>query len=329
MTEQNAPLVPRPLHDRPDVPARVMSARELRDHGVPPAVAQERCRPDGPWRMPLPGVFLLHPGPLTEDELVQAALCYTGRDGEAVISGLAALALHGFTTVPPLTALDAVDVLVPRTRRLRSAGWVRVHRVAGPPPPVWAGGHPLAPVPRALTDAVARLDDPVAARRLLGEAMRGGHCAPDAVIAEFARARLLNRPDLAAAVDDLRRSARAEAEERLMAAVRLAALPDPFWHVGLWLPGGPFLGPVDAYWPEYAVAVRLDDDVRPAVHLPGPRLPGATRRDRTMAGLGITVLRFGAGSLLTAPAEQAELIRSALLATPGAPPAGHVVVQPR
>lgn len=50
-----------------------------------------------------------------------------------MITGLAALTLHRFSSAPPLTALDRIDILVPRTRRLRSTGWVRVVRAPSPP----------------------------------------------------------------------------------------------------------------------------------------------------------------------------------------------------
>ncbi|MZD07144.1 hypothetical protein GTW43_18905, partial [Streptomyces sp. SID5785] len=69
-----APLFPRPLRELGRIQPRVMSGAQLKAHGVGPAAAQEQCRPGGPWRQLLPGVFLLHPGPPSGDERLRAAL---------------------------------------------------------------------------------------------------------------------------------------------------------------------------------------------------------------------------------------------------------------
>ncbi|RKN37636.1 hypothetical protein [Streptomyces hoynatensis] len=296
--------IPRPLHQLAHKPLLVMTAQELREHGVPAAAAHERCRPGGPWQMPLPGVFLLRPGPPTAEELLRAVLRYAGgRDGETVVTGPAALALHGFSGVPPLTALDRVDVLVPSTRRLRSAGCARIVRTHLLPRPVRLAGVPVAPVPRALADAVAGAPEGPAAGPLLHEAVRGGHCAAAELIAELAGARLLDHPRIAGAVDTLLAEGRAVAEERLLDAVRLGRLPDPCWNVDLWLPGGPRLGSVDAYWPGPAVGVRIDAGP------PRPQEPAALRR---LAGLGVEVVRLTARALCADAAGQAEALRAAL-----------------
>ncbi len=270
------PITPRPLHDLADARCRVMTVQELREHGVSSAAAHERCRPGGPWQMPLPGVFLLHAGPPSAEETLHAVLRYTGgRPGEAMVSGLAALALHGFSAVPPLAALNRVDVLVPRTRRLRSSGCARIVRTHRLPRPVEVAGFPVAPATRALVDAVVRLVDPLAVRRLMVEAVRGGHCEPYTVVREFTRARLRGRPQVAGAVEALLAEARGMAEERLIELVRLGGLPDPCWNVELWLPGGPCLGEVDAYWPDHGVAVEIDARVPPQGPSPAAESPPA------------------------------------------------------
>lgn len=310
-----------------------MSAAQLRAHGVTPAQARDRCRPDGPWQMPLPGVYLLHARVPSGHERLQAALRYAtqGRDAEAgVVTGLAALALHGFAAVPPLDRLEQVDVLVARTRRLRSAGWARIARCAAPPEPVVRDGYPVAPVARALSDAVARLTDPATVRGLLGEAVRAGHCDPQSVVREFTRARLLNRPHVVDAVEGLLAEGRAIAEGRLMELVAAQGLPDPCWNVDLRLPGGPPLGGVDAYWADQAVAVEIDAR--------SPRRDGAddealwteyARKRETLERLGITVVHLTPRGLREAPEQQAAVVRTALLAAGDRPPAAYVVVLPR
>ncbi|MGW2558904.1 hypothetical protein ACWCXB_06580 [Streptomyces sp. NPDC001514] len=334
----NTPLSPRPLSHLSDARSRVLTAAQLHEHGVPAGKAAEQCRPGGPWQQVLPGVYVLHPGPPTSEERLHAVLLYADRPGvtgEAMITGLAALALHGFASAPPLLSLDRIDVLVPRTRRLRSAGCARLIRTHTPPSPLDVTGLPVAPVARALADAVARLTDAGAVRRLLTEAVRGGHCEPTAVVRELNRARLLSRPHVVHGVDSLLAEGRALAEDRLYDLIRMYGLPEPLWNVNLRLPGGPHLGGVDAYWPEQSVAVELD--IR-APRLGRPDDDGTAQdvewtesslKREHLERLGITVVHITPKKLRDAPVQQATVIRTALMAAPERDPAAYVVVLPR
>ncbi|MFI6205104.1 hypothetical protein ACIBAI_01720 [Streptomyces sp. NPDC051041] len=341
----DTPLSPRPLRPLSDDPRRVMTLARLRAHGVPAAEANARCRPGGPWQLLLPGVVLLHPGPPTGEERLHAVLLYAARDRtaavpaqpgadeaasarpEAVITGLAALALHGFAAAPPLPSLDAVDVLVPPVRRLRSTGCARIARTADLPVPEQISGLPVAPVPRALADAVAGLQDADTARRLLAEAVRGGHCEPAAVVRELNRARLLSRPHVVDAVDSLLAEGRALAEDRLYRMVREYGLPDPVWNVDLRLPDGPHLGGLDAYWPRQAVAVDLD--TRPHRQEGDALWSEHTRKRERLERLGITVVHVTPRKLRDSLEQQAVVVRTALMASGDREPAAYVVVLPR
>ncbi|HZG04553.1 MAG TPA: hypothetical protein VE546_13435 [Streptomyces sp.] len=348
----DTPLSPRPVRHLSHVRRRVVTARTLREHGVPAATADERCRPGGPWQMPLPGVYLLHPGPPTGEERLHAVLLYAGlgrasdrvpgRVPDAVITGPAALALHGFSSAPSLTSLDLVDVLVPRSRRLRSAGWARVVRTRTLPRPEEVTGLPVAPVPRALADTIGRTTDAAAVRRLLTEAVRDGHCEVRAVVRELTRARLLDRPHVVDAVEVLSAEGRAAAEGLLYGLVRAHGLPDPCWNVDLGLPGGSHLGGVDAYWPEQAVAVEID--TRAPHEAPGgdgaaaggadggavwSGWSGYVRKRETLGRLGIAVLHLTPAGLRDRPERQAAVIRTALMTAPEREPAVHVTVLPR
>lgn len=364
----NTPLSPRPLQHLSDARPRVLSAAQLRAHGVGAAETDERCRPGGPWQQLLPGVVLLHPGPPTSEERLHAVLLYAdrtqSRSGAAVpgippqpgaaqahesgpaprpvpavgamVTGLAALTLHGFTASPPLPSLDRIDVLVPRTRRLRSVGCVRLVRTSVLPAPERVTGVPVTPVPRALADAVAQLSDATTVRRLLTEAVRGGHCEPAAVVRELTQARLLGRPHVVDAVDALLAEGRTLAEERLYRMVEEYGLPDPVWNVDLRLPGGPHLGGVDAYWPEAAVAVELD--TRAPRH-GGPQGAGRpdddalwtehARKREHLERLGVTVLHVTPKKLRDAREQQATVVRTALMAAADRKPPAYIVVLPR
>jgi hypothetical protein len=253
-----------------------------------------------------------------------------------MITGLAALTLHGFTAAPPLLSLDRIDVLVPRARRLRSSGYVRIVRTSALPAPVQVTGLPVAPVPRALADAVGELTDAGAVRRLLTEAVRSSHCEPVSVVRELTRAKLLSRPHVVDAVDSLVAEGRARAEDHLYRMVREHGLPDPVWNVDLRLPGGPHLGGVDAYWPDQSVAVELDTrsprrdedalDAMDAMDTMGAEL--SCRREH-LERLGITVVHVTPKRLRDAMWQQAAIVRTALMAAEAREPAAHVVVLPR
>ena len=347
------PLSPLPLqHLADDARPRVMSAAQLRAHGVSAADANAQCLPGGPWQQLLPGVWLLHPGPPTSDERLHCALLYAGRPptrqarsvpaqpgagephapyADAMVTGLAALALHRFTSAPPLLSLDRVDILVPRTRRLRSVGFARLVRSPEMPTTQRIAGVPVAPVPRALADAVAQLVDAATVRRLLTEAVRGGHCEPAAVVRELRRARLLSLPHVVDAVDSLLAEGRAIAEDWLYRMVTEHALPDPLWNVDLRLPGGPYLGGVDAYWPDQAVAVELDTRAPrqgPQQDDDGPWSECARKREH-LERLGITVVHLTPTKLRDALDQQATVVRTALMASHDRDPAAYVVALPR
>ncbi|MEU8622266.1 hypothetical protein [Streptomyces sp. NPDC048623] len=246
---------------------------------------------------------------------------------EAMLTGLAALSLHRFAAAPSPGMIDRVDVLVPRTRRLRSTGHVRVVRTAEPPQPLEIDGLPVAPVPRALADAVSALTDAGVVRRLLTEAVSGGHCEPGAVVRELNRARLLTRPHVVDAVDSLLAEGRSIAEDRLYAMVREFALPDPLWNVDLRLPGGPHLGGVDAYWPDQAVAVELD--TRAPRQDDDALWSEYTRKREHLERLGITVVHLTPRKLREAMDQQATVVRTALMAAADRQPPAYVVVLPR
>ncbi|WP_431780276.1 hypothetical protein [Streptomyces chumphonensis] len=340
----DTPLTPRLLGDLSDVRRRVVTARTLRERGVPTSLAQERCRRGGPWQRPLPGVYLLHAGPPTSEERLHAVLLYARREpapGAVMITGPAALALHGLASAPPLPSLERIDLLVPHTRRLRSAGWARIVRAHAVPEPQDVAGVPLAPVARAVADAVERLTDAVAVRRLMTEAVRGGHCEAQVLVRELTRARVLSRPHVVDAVDALLAEGRALGEERLYAMVRDCGLPDPYWNVDLRLPAGPYLGHVDAYWPGQAVAVELDvrrglDDGEGFDGFDGFDVREAdtvwtehVRRREALERLGVTVVRLCPLRLRDAPREQAAVVRTALMTWEERDPAAHLVVLPR
>jgi hypothetical protein len=329
----NTPLRALPLQQRRNVQRSVLTERQLKEHGVPAGLIADRSRNGGPWQQLLPKVYLLHPGPPTNEQRLQAALLYAGHSSSrvpaqrpAMVTGLAALALHRLSSVPPVGELEVIDVLVPHQRRLRDAGQVRILRSQTLPNPDEIMGLACAPIPRALADAAAVLDDIDLVRDLLVEAVRSGRCVPSAVLRELDAAGLLARPRIAEAMDAAVAAGRAVAEDHVYELVRAGRLPDPLWNVSLYRPDGTFLAAVDAYWPDQGVTLEID------VRAPGfgdEDWHEESRRREHLEGLGLCVLYVTPEKLRDAPELQAAVVHTALRISADRPPAALVVALPR
>ncbi|MEV4558957.1 type IV toxin-antitoxin system AbiEi family antitoxin domain-containing protein [Kitasatospora sp. NPDC049285] len=258
----------------------VVTASQLRARGVPARMVSEHCRSGGPWQRLLPRVYLLQDGSPTPEQRMWAALLYAAQNGReeggregAVITGAAALALYGFVSMPRLPAVLGVEVLVPRQRRLRDSGPVRIRRTERELVARSVHGLACAPVARAVADAIREwteqgafetgLVGPGLLRAVLREAVeREGGCAAAELIGELADAGLLEEPRVRAAVDELLAARRESAFAKLAGLAAEQGLPAPLAGPELRMRGGTYIAVPDLYWPEAAVAVEVDSELR-------------------------------------------------------------------
>lgn len=163
----------------------VAGQEQLAALGVSRQAIGRRCRPDGPWQRPVPGVVLLQDAPATARQRCWIALRYAegGVAGcphsdaaRPLLTGLAALWRYRFHSVHGLapSADVPVDVLVDARATLPAQPGVRVRRTLQLPRPVLVNGVPCAPVARAVADAVECLPHARAVRALLVEALSSG-----------------------------------------------------------------------------------------------------------------------------------------------------------
>ncbi len=129
------------------------------------------------------------------------------------------------------------------------------------------------------------------------------------------------------AIDSLLAEGRAIAEDSLYRMVEQYGLPDPVWNVDLRLPGGPYLGGLDAYWPEQAVAVELD--TRAPRDDEDALWSEYARKRETLEELGITIVYITPKKLRESLEQQATVVRTALMASADHDPAEYVVALPR
>ncbi|WP_377271171.1 hypothetical protein [Peterkaempfera sp. SMS 1(5)a] len=298
----------------------VVTASQLRSRGVPARTVTEHCRPGGPWQRLLPRVFLLQPGTPAPEQRIWAALLYAAqngmieRRGTPVVTGGAALALYGFASVPGLRSFRGVDVLVPRQRRLRDAGEVRILRTERALESRLVRGLACAPMARAVADALAvpeGLPSPAVVRDLLREAVADRGCPVRELVVELREAGLLELTPVRAALDEVLAAGRERAMERLGELLDGWLLPRPVCGVELRMRGGTFVAVPDVFWPERGVAVELDSDVRCVSEGESAWVRGGQHR---MEYLGVRVVYLASERLAAEPESVGRELRAALAA---------------
>jgi hypothetical protein len=235
----------------------VVSRAQALESGVSRHALGHRLRSGGPWRVLLPGVYLMHSGSPSAAQREIAAMLYAGP--HAVITAVAALRFYDFREIPRQAGGDTVDVLLPDRVRRVSTGWVLVHRSTCMPHWIWGlhGRRYVLPA-RAVTDTARTLTDLGQVRALVGHAVQNRHCAVDQLAAEL---RLGGRPNgalLRRVIAEVTAGVRSAPEAELRDLIIKAGLPVPLFNPRLYLPNGTFLACPDAWWPEAGVAIEID-----------------------------------------------------------------------
>lgn len=252
-------------------PDGVATARQLVAAGIPERTVYNRCRGGGPWRRLLPAVILLGTGEPTLAQLVRAALLFGGPDAQ--LTGVEACRRHGLRRGPARTPAHpgrpTIAVLVPDSRQLRSTGFVEVTRTSRMPRPEVRGGVPLTPVVRACADAVRSLESAAEMTELMSDAVQRGLCTVPALAAELAQGsrRLTATP--AEVLRDVADGVRSAAERDAKRLWARSGLPEPWWNAPVYGPDGTFLGRVDCWLDDVAMAWEIESSewhLSPADH---------------------------------------------------------------
>lgn len=230
----------------------IVSRAQLRQLGVSDKELRWRIRPDGPWRVILPGVYATFTGQLSRLQWWQVALLYA-REG-AALTGEPALSLWGIGTPRNLR----IPVLVEHERHRGSRERVSIFRTERMP---WtrtiSGLHVVAPV-RATADACRLLSDLSDIRAIVTEALRSRKVHVDDLAHEVDEGQRRGSARLRRVLTEygagVRSVAEAEARDKLL---RLP-LPPPLFNVDLVSADGAFLARPDAYWPDASLAFEVD-----------------------------------------------------------------------
>jgi hypothetical protein len=292
----------------------VISRSQAEACGLTENAIRHRIRPEGPWQVVLPGVYLSNRGAVTTRQRHVAAFSYAGRlPGQALaVTGPAALIWHRIRASAAVT--ERVDVLVALGSRRRDAGFARLHPTTiVPRATLWDGPVCYAPPARALADTARQLRDPAAVRAVVAAGVQQGRVTVGQLAEELAAGAVRHSAGLRRALAEVAQGARSAAEAELVTLVRRARLPVPMLNPRLFV-GDDLLAVPDAWWPEVGVAAEVDSQ---EWHFAPDSWKATMARHARMSAHGIIVLHFPPSRIRTAGREVAGEIRSALAAARG------------
>jgi hypothetical protein len=295
---------------------------------------RHRIRPDGPWQVVLPGVYLARTGTMTVRQRDMAAFVYADRGkGRALaVSGAAALGYHGIPAGRPGFAgrpgwsgtaggaagpgwgepgwqAGPVDVLVRPAGLRRDTGFVRLHVTTARLTAVATDG-PLryAPPARAVVDAARQLHDLADIRAVVAACVQRGKAPVWLLAEELARVPVQGSAGFRQVLAEVAEGVRSTTEGELLAWIKRARLPVPLLNPRLYI-GGEFLAMPDAYWPSAGVAAEVDSR---EWHLSPADWEHTMARHTRMSARGIIVLHYPPSRIRKAGREVAAEIRAAL-----------------
>jgi hypothetical protein len=272
--------------------------------GMSPRALHSRVAAQGRWQRLLPGVYLTVTGTVTQDQREMAALLYAGPG--SLITGVAAVRRHHLHSPGP----DAVDLLIPWTRRRQSIAFVRVHRSREMPSRMFVTGEiRFAEVPRAVADAarsMTRFDD---VRAVVCEAVQRKACTVAELAAELEAGPSTGSALLRAALAEVADGIRSVAEADFRVLILRSDLPRPVFNARLIDVDGTLIAITDAWWQDAGVAAEVDSR---AYHLAAADQDRTTERHDKLTALGILALHFSPKRLKDNPAAILRDLRQAI-----------------
>ncbi|MFD9965183.1 hypothetical protein [Amycolatopsis sp. NPDC058986] len=261
-------------------PDGVAARAKLVALGISHTSISRRCRGNGPWQRPIPGVIVFTNREPTARQLFRAALTHAGPD--AMLTGIHAARLHGVRNLP---AEPRVHTLIPHRSKVATWGFAIAERTIHLPDAVVVDGLPLAPLARALIDAARRMDNLTNVHAMIADAVYRGLCDPLDLRKELAQASTIGSALPRRVVQEVSNGVHEAAERWLRDVLEKSGLPQPDWDVVLENESGDVLGSVQAWWPIVGLAVQLDlDEV--AIH------SASQHEDSPPAAEGLILIRL-------------------------------------
>jgi hypothetical protein len=242
-----------------------------------------RLKTGGPWRVILPGIYLVHNGLVTIGQREAAAVLYAGEP--SIITGRAALARAGVR----LPVSEFIDVLVPHQRRRQSQEFVRIHRTTRMPERPWrADGLLWAPTARAVADAVHGQAESDSVRALVADAVQQRKCTVQQLAVELRARPKRGSSALRAALEEVADGIASVAEGDFRKLIKNGGLPKPMYNPRLFA-GEVFLAQPDVWWSDAGVAAEVDSR---EWHLSPAAWERTQARHDRMSAHGILVMHY-------------------------------------
>jgi very-short-patch-repair endonuclease len=296
---------------------QVVSRKQALACGMSEQALRQRLRPDGPWQVVLPGIYLAQNGALRYEHRIAAAFLHAGSG--LAITGLGAAARHGIPCGPG----EFVDVLVPHECRRADMRFVRLHRTIVAPKTYNDGGFvPFAAPARAVADAARLMTDLTEVRALVAAGVQRRQLSIWQLAEELKIGPRQGSALLRQALTEVADGVRSVAEGDLRSLVRRSKLPEPLYNPRLYV-GEDFLASPDEWWQEAGVAAEVDSK---EYHLSPEQWARTLDRHAQMTAQGILVLHFPPSKIRSDGRAVAEQIRTALESSRG--PLPHIRTVP-
>lgn len=241
----------------------------------------------GRWQAALPGVIVLHNGPVSLEQLRRCALTFAGPAG--FLSHATAADLQGMRVRPT----DLVHVTIPHGRHPRRHGFVVVHQSQRASRLERNGDLRWSEPARTVVDTAAALPSRDDVRALVSDAVQRRLVSVQQLEVQAVGIPRRGSRWLLEAIEDVRAGTRSMGESRLRRAVRAAGLPEPMWNVPLETAHGTVV--LDGLWVEARLAVEIDGA---RWHLDAAAWEADQRRQNAIQAGGLLVLRFSVHRLV-------------------------------
>lgn len=241
----------------------------------------------GRWQAALPGVLVLHNGPVSVEQLRRCALTFAGP--ASFLSHTTAAFVQGLRVRPD----DRLHVTIPHGRHPRSHGFVVVHQSQRACRLERDGDLRWSEPARTVVDVAAALPSRDDVRALVSDAVQRRMVSVAQLEAAAVAVPRRGSRWLFEAIEDVGVGTRSMGESRLRRAVRRVGLPEPAWNVPVKTPNGTVV--LDALWREAGVAVEIDGA---RWHLDAAAWEADQRRQNAIQAGGILVLRFSVHRLI-------------------------------
>jgi hypothetical protein len=302
----------------------IVTAAQMRMAGIPSATIFSVSQPGRLLRRVLPGIYVCGQAPMSRAQREATALLHGAP--EAQLTGIAALAHYGVSDLPVPLAAAPVQILMPDTRGVSSAGHVLVERTIRLPSPRLVDSQPLAPPPRALFDACRRhhtnRND---VRAVVFECLRDRLVTPEELGVEIENGQRRWTSPLRQSLAEFVAGVISPPEADVRDGLHAAGLQGFEWNPTLFTDSGDRIGQPDGYDVDCGLALEIDSRRHHSEHNDWIR---TLERNARFATMGIVVISIVPASFRRQPGRVVRQITEARRSLAGRP-APRVVVHTR